>query len=286
MIPAGSSRQGKWRTGMAKIAGIMMTKNEEAIIGECLSYYAERDIPLAILDDSDDATPVIIQSFDNCILVSQRNVYGRNTRGSGDWMFQAPLRAIRAWANPEFIVIAMGDEIWHHDVVKVIDDMEIEDANYCIVHSCQFFLKKNFDENKWDFDKGEWKQPYNRKNVSEVLSWYSPGYIAERRIFRDAPDLHYAPRQHFDPAPQGAIRGKRYSRNPIIKHYPHQSPAALLARAKDRVEREYQPFYHHSFGKQQEEVFFDNFPGCHESRCLLPGMYPFGEIEAGLEYLL
>lgn len=271
---------------MGRIGAIMMTCNEEAIIAESLRQYQERDIPVAVLDGSTDSTRDIIAGFPGVILLRQDDIYGYDHQGSCDWMLQSPLAALRGWAKPEFIVVGMGDELWHHDPVKVVEDMEIEDANYCIVHSCQFFLKKGVDEGKWDFIAGQWKGHWRGQPPNKILRWYSPGYIAERRIFRDAPYLNYLPLQRFDPFPRGAIRGKQYSRNPIIRHYPHQSPAKLLERARDRVERGYQPFYRHSYEKDEIDVFYEHFPGAGECREICDDGAVFGEIEAGMEYLL
>jgi len=269
---------------MINAVGIMMSKNESLIIGEVLEYYYNHDIPIIVMDDSDDGTDEIVKKYGNTILYYQKDVYGTNQKGSGDWMFQFLLEKKREiFGLDNYVILAMADELHHFDIARIIYDMrEIEEADYAIVHSCQFFLKKGVDEKKWDFKKHQWKKPYNEMKTSDILKWYSPGYIAERRIFRDRAELRYADKQRFDPFPQGAINGKRYSKFPIIKHYPIQSPKQILERAKDRLERNYQPFYHWTDGLDERGVFLDNFPGFGES---FEFNSDFGVFEKGMEYL-
>ena len=64
---------------------IMMTKNEVLIIDETLKQYEEANIPVIVMDDSDDGTDEIIKLFPNTTLLKQGDIYGRDVRGSGDW---------------------------------------------------------------------------------------------------------------------------------------------------------------------------------------------------------
>jgi hypothetical protein len=264
---------------MINAYGIMMTKDEADIIEEVLEVYKTSNIQIVAMDDSDDGTYDILKSFSNVTVFRQEDEYGRNTKGSGDWMFQAILdRKRKLFGINNFVFLAMGDEIYYHDPVKILYDMEIEEATVCIVHSCQFFMHIS-DKQKWNFNKQEWKN--KDLKTSERLLWYSPGYAEERRIFWDAGNCYYDKNQHYRPLPLG-IYERHYSKKPIIKHYPNRAPKQVLARAKDRVEREYQPFYFHSYNKTEQEVFFESFPGFNQA---FKFEGDFREYEKGLEYL-
>ena len=267
---------------MPEVCAIMMTKNEADIIEEVLLRYEVEEIPVFIMDDSDDGTYDILKQYNNVDVFRQEKVYGRNVTGSGDWMFQAVLSRKREMIGTgNYVIIGMGDEIWYHNPVRAIWDMETENASVCIVHSCQFFLHKN-DMEKWDFLKKRWKEPYDKMTNRERLHWYSPGYIAERRIFFDDGTGYYPKGCGFDPLPQG-VAWKQYTKNPIVMHFPMRNPTQVLERAKDRVERDYQPFYHHSYNKKPEDVFFKAFPGFDKANCFDGD---FGKWEKGMEYLL
>jgi hypothetical protein len=246
-----------------------------------LSRWREQGIPIVAMDDSDDGTYEILLSDPNVTAFRQEDVYGRNTEGSGDWMFQAILDKKRElFGASNYIFIALGDEYWYHSPRNIVYDMEIENATVCIVHSCQFFLHTS-DKEKWDFDKQEWKAPYDKMKIWERQPWYTPGYIAERRIFWDDGKCFYAPKQGYNPMPHG-VDWRQYSKNPIIMHFPIRNPKQIIERAKDRIERNYQPAYHHSYKKKQIETFRDFFPYSHEA---FKFNGTFNEYEKGLEYL-
>ena len=236
----------------------MMTRNEEDFIEEVLDFWSSLNIPLVVMDDSSDRTFEILQRYSNVYAFKQEEVYGTGISGSGDRMFQAILEKKRQlFGINDYVCLAMGDELWWHDPLKICEDMRNEEAVFGIMHSCQFFLHTT-DKDKWDFEKGEWKPEFAHLKNSERLRWYSPSWL-EGRIFYDDGICHYEPDQAFCTLPLSS-NGKQYSKHPTLRHYPLRNPIQVIARAKDRVERGYQPVYEHSYQKEQEQVFFETFP--------------------------
>ena len=241
----------------ADMVGIMMTKNEADILPEILDRWSSLHIPIIALDDSDDGSFEILQSYWNVMAYKQSDFHDTNIQGSGDWMFQTLLELKRKhYGINNYVFVALGDEYWPLDPFKIVQKMQKEQATYARFHSLQFFMIKDIMDS-WDSEKGEWRESMlNRQR----LQYCSPG-VLEDRIFYDDGLINYRKDQQFDTLPEGA-RAKELSINPFIYHYPVRNPIQAAARAKDRVERNYQPFYEHHYNKKQEELFLTCWPGC------------------------
>ena len=75
-----------------------------------------------------------------------------------------------------------------------------------------------------------------------------------------------------------------FSRKPLIAHDSIRSPVQAIARAQDRVERDYQPAYApYYYRREAEEVFFAEFPALNLRLHRFDGSY--GEHGRGLEDL-
>ncbi len=238
------------------VVGLMMTKNEADIVGRVLKKWKEWNIPIIAVDGSDDGTYDILKSHTNVTLYRDEELFGKGVKGSLDWVYQLLLDKKRDKYGPGgYCCIAAGDEVWLHNPLKIAGAMTREMATYAHGYSMQFFLHTT-DMEEWSFPLGRWKKPMP---PADRLKWYSPGW-EEARIFFDDGICKYRPMQGFDTLPDG-IRKKRLSRNFIYSHYPMRDPIQILSRAKDRVERDYQPFYNHSYNKDVASVFYSTFPG-------------------------
>lgn len=231
------------------LAAIMMTKDEVDIIPEVLARWSEFGIPIVVMDDSDDGTFEILRLNPNVHAFRQSKVYGRNTQGSGDWMFQAVLEKKREiYGHGNYVFLALGDEYWIHDPRKIAHGMKESSATHCRFHSNLHFLHVT-DAHKWDFELNTWKPSFNLMSNRERLLHYSPDYV-EERVFYDDGQCSYEEHQAFDPMPccepncSCCKSNRRYwDKMPTIAHYPVRNPLQAIKRAKDRVDRSYQPSY-------------------------------------------
>jgi predicted O-methyltransferase YrrM len=274
--PAGANKAAKPKT---ETAALMMTKNEADIIVPILNDWQKWGVPVFAMDGSTDGTYDILKSYPNVKLFRDSELCaGADMHGSLDWAYQKLLDKKReALGSDNYVCIACGDERWLHDPRKVVADMKKLGSSYAEGESMQFFLHKS-DMEKWDFVNSRWK---TTAAPHERLRWYSPGWH-EARIFYDDGKVQYGDRQGFDTLPAGS-RTSLYPRRFVYSHYPLRDPIQVLARAKDRVERAYQPIYQHSYEKDVADTFFEVFPGLTEARRFEGS---FGEYESGLEDLL
>lgn len=263
------------------ITGIMLTKNEADILPETLEMWKELKIPIVAMDDSDDGTYEMLKEYPNITVFKQSEFFDPDAQNASDWLFQAPLNIKRQmYGVGDYVFLVLGDEYWYHNPIKIAESMKKEEAGILWLHSMQRFMHKE-DIHKWDFDKQEWKPEWKGLTNRERLLWYSPGH-REIRVWLDNGYCFYHPHQRFNTVPLGIDIRKEFSKNLILEHYPQRDPKQLSERAKDRIERNYQPFYEHSYKKRQEEMFFDHFPGMKESFKFDGG---YGEYEKDTEDL-
>ncbi len=263
------------------IVGLMMSKDEEDFIEQTLTYWRRLDVPIIALDDSSDRTFEILQSFDNVTVFRQRLFFPEPAKGCLHWMYQPLLEEKRRrFGLDTWVYVTLADEIWYHDPFKIARAMEEEGATLLKMRSCHHLLHPG-DKEKWDFERECWLPQYAALPITERLPYYT-GHWFEYRGYLDGGDCRYEDGQEsILPA---NITGAFLSRTPILRHHSVRTPTQVVARAKDRVERDFQPAYEpHYYKKDPRDVFYDEYPIWDIKLRRFTGTYE--EFEIGLEDL-
>lgn len=259
----------------------MMSRDESDFIGTVLQRWRDWNIPIYALDDSSDGTFEILESFPNVTALRQRDFHSGPSRGTLHWLYQVLLdRKRRDFGEETWILIALADEIWYHNPLKIVAAMENEGAGLLKARMCNHLLHPE-DKEKWNFKTDCWKAGYGHLPIPERLPYYCDHWF-EYRGYRDRPGLCYEPLN--DSILPSNLSAVEFSRTPIIQHHSIRNPSQAIKRAKDRVERQFQPAYEpFYYEKRSEDVFYDSFPELSITLKKFNGTY--GEHEAGLRDL-
>jgi len=272
---------------MRPVVGLMMTRNEADIIEEVLASWRRLAIPILALDDSDDGTLDLLRRDPNVFALRQTDICGRRSSGSVHWMYQVLLdEKRRRFGHDTWVLISLGDEIWYHHPLKIVRDMEREGAVILRCRMCNHLLHPE-DRDRWDFDRGAWREPFASWARVDRVPYYTAHWF-ESRGFLDRPGLTYRiwpawTRRDAGVLPKN-LRGREYSRHPLIRHHSVRDPVQAIARAKDRVERGFQEAYRpYYYQKSPRDVFYPSFDDGAIALRKFTGTYD--EYENGLEDL-
>lgn len=266
---------------MRTIAALMMSKDEEDIIEETLLSWRRHDIPVLAIDDSSDNTFEILKSFDHVQAFRQRDFFPNDEKGPINWVLNAMLDAMRARFGPDcWVLIGHADEIWRHAPRKIVAAMEQEGAERLVSRMCNHLLHPS-DAANFDFPAGKWRPEAASLPLAERVPWYTAHWLEERG-FLDRPGHRLPPDGRLTPH---EATGPVFSRHPLIQHHSIRDPVQAVDRARDRVEREFQPAYAPYYDrKDPRDVFYAAFPEIGVTLERFDGSY--GVHEAGLEDLL
>jgi hypothetical protein len=268
-------------TPLRPIVGLMMSKDEEDFIEQTLSYWRRRDIPIFAIDDSSDRTFEILRSFDNVTAFRQEQFFPRREKGCLHWIYQPLLdEKRRRYGADTWVFLTLADEIWYHDPFKIVCAMEEEGAALLKMRSCHHLLHPG-DRAKWDFVNDSWLPEYAALPITERLPYYTGDWF-EYRGYLDREEFHYEDGQ--ESILPVNITGSFFSRTPILQHHSVRTPTQVVARAKDRVERDFQRAYEpHYYQKDPGDVFYAEYTVWDIKLRRFTGTYE--EYEVGLEDL-
>ncbi len=264
------------------IVGLMMSRNEVDIIAEVLESWRRFDVPIIALDDSEDGTYDVLRASSHVTVLRQRERYPQAERGPLDWMYQTLLEEKRKrFGVDTWVMLALADELWLHHPRKIAAAMAVEGAQTLRCRMCNHLLHPE-DRTRWDFDRQVWRPEAQARPLRERMPWYTAEWF-EHRGFLDHDTLSYKPRTRSGMLPMPKPEPE-FSRWPLIAHHSIRSPVQAIARAQDRVERDYQPAYEpYYYRRQVDEVFYSEFPALNVRLQRFDGSY--GEHGRGLEDL-
>lgn len=265
---------------MKPVVALMMSKDEADIIATVLAGWRAQDIPVLAIDDSSDGTFDILRSFDNVTALRQRDHFPDGAPGMSIWVMNPLLELKRRRFGPDtWVLIANADELWYHAPRRIAAAMEAEGAGILLARMCNH-LPHPEDAPHFDFEAGRWQPEKAALPLAERLPWYT-AYWLEHRGFLDRPGLAFAPGQGLLPP---GTEGPVFSRRPLIQHHSIRDPLQAVARAKDRVERDFQPAYRPYFYRRDpRDTFHAGFPDLGVELERFTGDY--GRWERGLEDL-
>jgi hypothetical protein len=266
---------------MKPIVALMMSRDEADVIGYVLESWRAFGIPVLAIDDSSDGTFEILQSFDNVTALRQEDYCPKGEKGPHNWVLNPLLDLKRSiWGDDTWVLIANADEVWYHAPAKIAQAMEAEGAETLLSRMCNHLLHPE-DEANFDFGQGQWKQAVQSLPLARQVPWYTAHWF-EYRGFLDRPGYTLTRDQGLLPL---NAAGPVFSQRPIIQHHSIRNPLQAIARAKDRVDRHFQPAYKpYYYEKNPHDVFYENFAELGIELEKFSGSY--GAHEAGLEYLL
>jgi hypothetical protein len=267
---------------MRSMVALMMSRDEEDIIEDVLLSWRRHDIPVLAIDDSSDRTFEILQSYDHVKAFHQRSFFPNDEKGPIDWVLNPMLEVMRSTWGPDcWALIGHADEIWYHSPRKIVRAMESEGAERLVSRMCNHLLHPS-DAANFDFEAGEWRPEVRELPLALRTPWYT-AYWLEERGFLDRPG-YKLPLDGGRLTPEDA-RGPVFSRHPLIQHHSIRNPIQAVRRARDRVQREFQPAYAPYYDhKDPREVFYAGFPALGVDLERYCGSY--GAHESGLDDLL
>jgi hypothetical protein len=199
--------------------GLMVTRDEEDVIAEVMEVNKKHFDNILVLDGSSDRTEEIIRSYD-CVkyFLKDKDIINKlPNRKFEDGARQFLLeKAQEMFPIEGWFTLLHGDEIWHDDPNRVVEEAEKARAEKVNWYAMNFFLHTS-DRNR-DLE--------SIPLVEERVLWYCPGYL-EVRSFKNKPGIHYNLNKHHIVLPEG-IGWKIYKYFPIYKHYPFRSVAQIL----------------------------------------------------------
>jgi hypothetical protein len=187
----------------------------------------------------------------------QRAFFPNDEKGPINWVLNAMLGVMRATWGPEcWALIGHADEVWYHSPRKIVAAMESEGAERLESRMCNHLLHPA-DAANFDFEAGDWRPEIRGLPLAERTPWYTAHWLEERG-FLDRPGYELPLDGRLTPA---TFKGSVFSRHPLIQHHSIRNPLQAVSRARDRVEREFQPAYAPYYDhKDPKEVFYAGFP--------------------------
>lgn len=232
--------------------GLLLTYNEADVIDEMMQSNRHAVDAIFVLDGSTDDTPAKLAQYPEVHTILRDEDVLKPGEKLRDYHRQVLLEAARAsFGRGHWYTLMHGDEIFHHDPRRVIEQAEKQGAKRVNWAAMQFFLHTS--------DEATYQQPTINEHVQTRVRWYSPFWL-EIRQFRDDAGVHYSIGQHGKVIPAG-VGWQPYSRVPIFKHYPYRSLEQMTARLqassrgfsgttaletifRDRYAPEYQQAFH------------------------------------------
>ncbi len=199
--------------------GLMMTYNEEELIGDVLKANADYFDAILVLDGSTDSTPEILKQCDKVVyILKDQDIFPRRRVRDGARQFLLE-KAQEIFPKEGWFTLLHGDEIFVDNPNTVIAAAEKSRAEKINWHPLAFFLHTSQKET---YDK--------TKSLVEQAIYYQPGSM-EIRQFRNKPGIFYNINQMNNVVPLG-IGWKMHFDFPVLKHYVMRSPSHILNRPR------------------------------------------------------
>ncbi|HYK80268.1 MAG TPA: hypothetical protein VEU95_11600, partial [Micropepsaceae bacterium] len=242
---------------MRPIVALMMSRDEEDIIEEVLRSWRRYDIPVLAIDDSSDRTFEILNSYDHVRAFRQRSFFPNDEKGAINWVLNPMLDVMRSTFGADcWALIGHADEIWYHSPRKIVAAMETEGAERLVARMCNHLLHPS-DSVNFDASTGDWRPAVRDLPPALRTPWYTAHWLEERG-FQDRPGYVLPRDGRLTPE---AAQGPVFSRHPLIQHHSIRNPLQAVRRARDRVEREFQPAYAPYYDRKDlGDVFYSGFP--------------------------
>ena len=247
------------------MVGLLLTKNEEAIVEEVIRKNEMHFDAIYALDGSSDNTPNVLETFPKIKKILFEKDF--NIDRIKDGVRQVVLNEIKLSESFEntWITLLHGDEIFYHNPRKVAEDADRTGCDKVNWFAMQYFLHTS-DQPAW--------QELSQLSLEDRVTWYSTNENpwVEFRQFKLYKDSNFDLYAHSFLQPSNLPKNW-YSKMPIYKHYKAYDPNVSLDK-KDR------------WGMQGSSIFVDiykdtigNFSQSHK----FAGN--FGKWEIGLEHL-
>jgi glycosyltransferase involved in cell wall biosynthesis len=246
------------------MVGLLLTKNEEAIVGEVLSKNEKYFDAIYALDGSTDNTPNILKKISKIKkIIFEKDL---NVSTIRDGIRQVVIDEIKRQEpiNNTWVTLLHGDEIFYHNPRKVAEDADCLGYDKVEWYAMQYFLHSS--------DKDKWNELASM-SIEERVTWYATNEVpwVEFRQFKLFENTHIDINTHSYLEPANLT--KLYHKKPIYKHYKAYDPYISL-------DSKYR------WGTQGSSIFVDvyrdnigNFRQAHKFEG------NFGKWEEGLEHL-
>lgn len=209
------------RINMRMNIGLLLTYNEADIIDEMMQSNRHAVDAMLVLDGSTDDTPEKLAQYPEVHTILRDEDVLTAGEKLRDYHRQVLLEAARAsFGMGHWYTLMHGDEIFHHNPRRVLEQAEKQGAKRINWAAMQFFLHPS--------DQATYERQTTHENVQTRVRWYSPFWL-EIRQFKDAQGVHYPVGQHSKVIPAG-VGWKPYARVPIFKHYPYRNPEQMMER--------------------------------------------------------
>jgi hypothetical protein len=216
--------------------GLMLCRNEIDILDQFMRRHLEFFDTIVAIDESTDGSREALLDYPQIkhVIKGEELPYPPPFR---DGMRCAALQFIReTYGYDGWITLVHPDEWWVDDPNQAASDAEREGADCVLWHALEFFLHVS--------QKPLYQRPgWERIPVRERLDFFQPGFY-EFRQFKNRPGVAYDPKRHAQTMPDYTDRAshlKAYS--PVFSHYSTRSPEQARARARDRVQRDWNSAY-------------------------------------------
>lgn len=211
-----------------KNVGLLVTKNEGAILEEMLEANTRYIKEIYALYGGDDETEEILKKCKEVrFCVHEKDALpelnaGQDNQKDGrpvvkDGIREVLLREIRKDCEVgDWVTLMHGDEIFYHDPNAAAALAAITHHNTVVWFACHFFLTTS--------DLSQWEQ-LKEKPLQERVTWYATNEYpwTEARQFQINADVHYDIDRHSTVVPD-PDNAKIMPTCPILKHYKVWNP--------------------------------------------------------------
>jgi len=242
------------------LIGLLLTRNEEDIIGEVMEEYSRHFDAILAFDSSDDRTLEIIKSFPNVKYAISEKESRLPREYIRDGIRQLLLdKAQKMFGHDGWMFSIQGDEIFHGDLKAFVETVGPSGNRLnCLV--AYFVLHTSERESVYKEDRS---LPVQQRRLFYFMTF------PENCGFKNEKGLYFDFSEHMRIIPHGPTPPVWPATMIIRKHYPMRDPEQWRMRIKDRVERGWQPNY------EGIPIFIDNPRQIHREGYVYTGIERF-----------
>jgi hypothetical protein len=202
--------------------GLLMTYNEADIIEEVMEANRHTVDTIFVLDGSDDGTDEILGQYKEVeLILKDKEVISGPVRDHHRQVLLAA--AHERYGVGRWFTLMHGDEIFHDDPRKIVEQADKQGASRVNWAAMQFFMHTS-------------DEPLDTtKPVQERLRYYSPFWL-EVRQFKTSARTHYKDGVHGKVIPEG-VGWRPFSKVPLYKHYSYRTPEQMQRRLEALAQR-------------------------------------------------
>jgi hypothetical protein len=244
-----------------RMIGILMTRDEDDMVGEFLANITRVCDRIFILDGSGDEAfaraNAVYEKYDEVKWVKRdKDISGEQlTDGARHYLLE---EVRRQYGSDNWIAVLHGDELFSMDprpLIAEVDHVKTPVIRTRLVH---FFL--HTDDELTYADRMQLP-------VQERITHYMwPGSL-EDRFFYDDGKCKYDPAEHSRTVPYPVPESVVQLDDIVIKHYNYRNPEQMIARAEQRTSNGWQK-NHYQHIVQKHMIFIDSLH--------VPGFDPCG----------